>query len=268
MQLVFAQRAALLFVGVALALVARDAGACSCAGPQETLVTPSRVDDAPLNTKVRVEVPTQQGPTPPATRLVLRVHGGKEVDTQARVAKQGDVDLHELTPLGGLAASTQYEVAVIDPNRRPKTIVIGTFKTGTTSDQTAPSLDAITFNPPAPTGAGNGRVMVLSSCSISGPRVHFESVAATDRGRPNAQLLYGVWLGDATGKIDATKPPTRLLQPGQKTLTVGADSGCSVHDFPFPKTGFADLGVAAIDEAGNRSALRTFRIDVKAVTQP
>ncbi len=256
----------LVATGAALALVflARDSEACSCAGPRETLLSPTRVDDVPLNAKVRVEAPPSTAGGGGASKIVLRVHGGKTVDVTARVGKQGSVDLHELTPSGGLAPSTQYEVAVIDPSAHPSTTVIGTFKTGTATDTTAPSLDSINLPPPA----ASGKVMMLTSCSTSGPRVHFESVSSVDPGRPNAQLLYGVWLGDASGKIDTTKPPVRILPAWQKTLTVGHASLCSVHDFPFPSTAFAWLGVAAIDEAGNRSAVKTFRIDVKAVTVP
>lgn len=251
-------------LGAALALAARDVDACSCGGPAERLLSPTAVDDAPLNTKVRIELPIlMQHQLPSHARLVLRVHGGKDVDVTDRVAKQGDVELHELSPTTNLAPSTQYEVAMVDATKHPSTVVFGTFKTGTTADTVAPTFDQITYQPPV---AVSGGLLVLSSCGTGATRARFESVTATDPGRPKAQLLYGVWLGDAAGKIDPAKPPTRVLQTWQKALTVGQTSICSSHDFPFPQTGFATIGIAVVDEAGNRSALRTFRIDVKAST--
>ena len=254
-----------LIVLASLATTAeREAGACSCAGPQQALVGPDRVDDAPLNAKIRVDTPSMTRSSGSPLPLVLRVHGGKVIATTSRIITPGgSLSTVELSPSAPLLPGTQYEVAAEDPDQVPTATVIGTFRTGGAADTTAPRLDAVG----AATALKNPNPMG-SACQIGGPWVTIEGVRAEDPGRPNAQLVYGLWLGDWTGAVDTKKPPTALLARGQDgTLHVGQTSLCDPRGFPFPKAPLMWLGIAAIDEAGNTSAARRVRVDLAGARQ-
>lgn len=233
-----------------------EAGACSCVGAQATLLTPDRVDDAPLNTRVRVEMPSVYTT---GARLVLRAVGSDaDVPTASRTMTPGGLVISELVPQKPLAPETRYMVAFVDPARHPATTVLGTFKTGAAADNAAPQLD--------PLGATSAHVnpnATGGSCQVPGPWVTIETVRADDPGRKDAQLVFGVWLGDANGRIDATKPPTNLLRSYDGGLHVGRSSLCDPRSFPFPSSRFAWLGVAALDEAGNASAIRKVKVDLQ-----
>jgi hypothetical protein len=229
--------------------------ACSCTNdPAFQLITPGLVDAAPPNTKIRAAVPAGPG------TLVLRTDRGDEVPSTTRAFKTGGgVDLVELTPRAPLAPSTRYQVAFINPARHPSTVVFGLFRTGTAPDTAPPRFE--------PVGKATGhRVNDAqgSACEVEGPWVEIENVRANDPGRADARLTFGVWLGDAAGRIDASKPPTGMFLLGKEgPLVVGRDSLCSSSDFPFPKGGGPlSLGVAALDEAGNASAMQRVNVAI------
>jgi len=134
-------RKALFLAAISIASVARhDARACSCVGPRLVFLSPIDSDAAPLNAHVRIEAPTTNQQT---SRFVLRAHGGATVTTTARTYAGTSVTIIELVPSAPLPPSTRFEVATIDPTTHPPTTVIGTFKTGTASDTTAPRLDSL-----------------------------------------------------------------------------------------------------------------------------
>ena len=89
-----------------------------------------------------------------------------------------------------------------------------------------------------------------------------DGLRAEDPGRPNAQLVYGVWLGDAAGNVDTKKPPTSVQRLDNGRLHVGQTSLCDPNGFPIPKGPVMWLGIAAIDEAGNTSPARRVRVDL------
>jgi hypothetical protein len=153
----------------------------------------------------------------------------------------------------------------IDSQRHPPNHVLGTFKTAASqvADTTPPRIDKL-----GTAFAVKGRGM-SSSCGVPGPWIVANDLAASDPGRPTAQLLYGVWLGDNAGNIDATKPPTRILRAeGATSLVIGQSSLCDFDDFPIPTTPFVWLGIAALDEAGNQSALKKVRVDLAGAKTP
>jgi hypothetical protein len=235
----------------------REAGACSCRGPQMALVGPDRVDDAPLNARVRIEVPAGEMTTVKA-RTVLRVHRGGEVAASSRIiAPGGSLSVIELIPAAPLASGTQYEIATVDPAQVPPATVIGTFRTGTAADTSAPRIDALG----AAIAFKNLNAMG-SMCQVSGPWVIIEGVRAEDPGRPAAQLVFGIWLADAAGNVDTKKPPTALVSSQEGTLRIGQRSLCDPRAFPIPKSPSMQLGIAALDEAGNASAVRRVRVDL------
>jgi hypothetical protein len=234
-----------------------DASACSCIGPSERLVGPDRVDDAPLGVHVRFEVPLQASR---ANLAVLRTVGGPKVDASLRTWPDGSLTFAELTPSKPLQPNTRYEIALVDPAMYPSTTVLGTFATGTASDATPPKLLTIG------TAVARGNVHAGGGdCSIHGPWIEVGPVQAEDPGRPTARLMFAVWLGDAAGNVDTTKAPTALVAEYKGTLTIGQRSLCDPHDFPIPKTPFATLAIAAVDESGNTSSPRRVRVDLRGV---
>ncbi|MBS2016204.1 MAG: hypothetical protein JST00_25200 [Deltaproteobacteria bacterium] len=241
--------------------VAHEASACSCVGPQLGLTVPVPATDAPLLTRVRIALPD------PARAgvngaVVLRKHGGATVATTTRTFADGRwVATVEIVPTAPLAPDTTYEVAVVEPDAHPSTTVVTGFTTGKALDTTAPQLDALG----AATVHRNARAM-SSMCQTAGPWVTIEGVDAHDPSRPDASLVFGVWLADANGVIDAKKPPTALRTAHQRMLVIGQQSICDPYSFPFPRGGVVWLGVAAIDESGNTSAMRRVRIDLGAPT--
>lgn len=240
----------------AVALVVSDAGACSCMPPEAWLLSPQTSEPVPANAKVRVQMPEYRAT--PRSQLVLRVHGGANVDTKARKVDGRSLAVVELTPSAPLVADTRYEVVVIDAERHPPNHVLGTFKTGAAiaSDTTSPRIDKMG----AVIAEKSGQLR--SSCSVPGPWIVASDMAASDPGRPNAQLVWGVWLGDNAGNVDATKPPTRIIRPDGPLLFIGQGSACDFRDFPIPSTPSVWLGIAAIDEAGNQSALKKVKVDL------
>jgi hypothetical protein len=242
---------ALAVVPVFLAPELREAAACSCMGPHTEILSPDRLDDAPLNTRVRIEMPG------PGVAAVLRVHGGAEAPTTSRAISAGHYTILELLPKVPLAASSQYEVAMITPNAHPGTHVIATFKTGTTSDTVPPKLDKIGV-----AAAHRNSMYGGGSCAIPGPWVDVEGLGAEDPGRPAAQLFFGVWQGDAAGRIDATKPPATILRAHKGAIRIGAGSLCDPRHYPLPQSGVTWFGIAALDEAGNASPMKKVKVDL------
>lgn len=236
---------------------AHDASACSCVGPRDVLVGPDRIEDAPTNTRIRVEVAEAAR----ASGVVVRVSGADAaVETTSRTWPSGYLTFVELTPKKPLAPSTRYEIAVVDKSKFPSTTVLGTFKTGTTADAVAPKLDAIgTTAAHGNAHAGGG------DCSIKGPWVDIGPITVDDPGRPAAKLVYAVWAGDANGNVDTSKPPNAMLLPHQKSVTLGKRSLCDPHGYDLPKTPLATFAIAAVDEAGNTSAPKRFRVDFRGV---
>ncbi len=249
----------------------REAGACSCAGPDMAMVGPERLDDAPLNAKVRVEVPASSSfassvsmSASGAGGVLLRAHGrATPVPTTTRIiAPGGYTSFVELTPSAPLEPATQYEVLTVDATTVPPNRVFGTFRTGRVTDTTAPRIDAM-----GPAIAYKNANPMGSMCMVAGPWVTIEGVIAEDPGRRDAQLVFAVWLGDASGVVDAKKPPTTLAHAHAGRLELGQTSLCDPHAFPFPKAPVAWLGIAVTDEAGNTSAMRRVRVDLAGARQ-
>jgi hypothetical protein len=249
-----------VFFGGALLFV-RDAGACSCVGPEVALLSPDRVDDAPLNVRVRADVPSYGSSGAP--QVVLRVHGGAVVETTSRSIPSGSVTTVELTPKRPLAAQTRYEIAAVDTSRRPSITIFGTFKTGDATDTVAPKLDTLGV-----VTAHKATNAISSACQASGPWVTLDGVVASDPGRAGAQLGLAIWLGDGAGKVDDTKTPTAIEPLHGSSVQIGRSSICSPRSFPFPQTGQPWLGIALVDEAGNRSATRRVRVDLTNAAGP
>lgn len=259
---------AIALIAVAAVLAGTpDARACSCSGPRVQILTPDRADDVPLNARVRFEVPVPSG-KPSRARRALRVHG---TDAEVLAAEQafmgGEVQVVELTPRSPLLPSTQYEVAIIDPDEHPGTLVFGTFKTGTAADTKAPVVKR------GGRAEAHRNLTFVTTCDIKGPWIDVTDALAEDPSRPGAQILWGVWLRDPSGKLDASKPPATILKafgeldgPYHGLLSLGRRSGCDPHGFPLPGAGIFSFGLAPIDEAGNTGPVTALQVDMSAAT--
>jgi hypothetical protein len=247
---------ALLFV---LSVPRHEAAAFSCAIEYPIqIVSPDRVDDAPLNAKIRLEVPIDERAL--YSKVVLRAHAGPGVAGRAIAVEPHMVPygkglgLLELTPRAPLAPSTRYEVALVDRAGFPPQTVLATFRTGAAVDTTAPRFERL--------GAAHAYENTEFGPGPRGRWVEFEGVGALDPSRPRAQLVFALWTGDAAGRFDTTKPPLALLRPREDgSLFVGAYA-CDLRESPLPNAPSAWLGLAALDEAGNASQLQSVRIDL------
>lgn len=234
-----------------LALVTH-ADACSCAAPEPHMLSPARLTKAPLNAHVRVAVPSYL-----TGRLALRKHGGGEIAVKRIDSPVRGMAFADLVPEKPLEADTRYEVAFIRPDQHPSTLVFGTFVTGTAADTTAPiapKLEKTTVNAQ--------RSISFSSCSVNTPWVHIGASGARDPDRNDAQLLHAVWASNARGTIDLNAPPTAYLLEKDGKIKLGKSSLCDPNEFPLPAQGNLTLAIAAVDEAGNRSAVQKINVVV------
>jgi hypothetical protein len=240
----------------------RSAEACSCAGPNLTFLGP-KGRDVPLNTHVRIDVPTGTSGT-----YVLRTHPGSGApaivaSTKTSVYSVGTSGLEtvDLAPLAPLAPSTRYEVVVVRPGTHPPNTVVGTFVTGTGTDTTPPRFSNL------------GKVRTRLNlghvgggmCSIRGPWLTVSDYVAEDPGRPDAHLAFLVWGPDAKGKVDTSATPSALVEPFRGEIAIGQTSLCDPRSFPLPGSRIT-LAIATVDEAGNRSAPKTFQADLTRPT--
>ena len=249
----------LLALGVlGAALVVRDAPACSCSPPSPNMISPEPTTDAPLNTRVRLELPE---PMPEGNTVVFRVHGETaNVKTTERKMPYGPVNVVELVPTTALAPSTRYEVGYIDPNKHPSTTILGSFKTGTTADTTAPKFTKMGAVSAMKNPANN-----MGSCSVNGPWVQIEGLEANDGARSASEISYAIWLANAAGVIDETKTPTVIAHNPWSTLQLGPMSACDPHAFPYPKGGGTmTFAIAAVDMAGNQSPSKRATVNLAA----
>jgi hypothetical protein len=242
-------------LAAALLLPSARGEACSCVGPELSVLTPQRPEGVPTNTRVRVTMPAVgQGQTQPT--LALRVHGGADVVAKTRLYPDVAESIAELTPMSPLAPSTRYEIAVVDSTKHPATTVVSTFVTGANADTAAPVIDSL--------GAVGARLNMHyggGDCSIQGPWVTVDGSRVHDPGRPDAELLFGVWGKNAQGVLDTNRAPDALLAPYHQRLNIGRSSLCDMRDFPL-KGPIVQLAIAVFDEAGNASTPRRFSVDV------
>jgi len=242
-------------IGVGADARASEVGCVCIATPWMTLPE-TGAEGAPLGTRVQARV----GPSRSPKVVELRAQeSGATVQTRSRSTSTGPglVTEIELTPLAPLAPSTRYLVVLVDPTQTPAITVFGTFRTGAGLDTVAPTLD--------PPGAVDARKDLKSTdtCSQTAPRVTIHGLRAADPGRPGAHLAMAIWKGNEKGVVDDTRPPD-LLAALEESVTIGGTTPCYRNPLPLPSAGRITLGIAAVDESGNRSALRRITADMTA----
>lgn len=228
-------------------LVPRVIDACSCAHPSPQLWAPLDTSPAPFDTRVTVAVPK----TVPSEGVLLRPVGGQAIPRSLSRHPSGAFDMLVLTPEQPLPKGQRFEVAVVDPDHHPQTLVFGTFATGDDEDDDAPTL--------GPVGQVSYHAEVVSpktSCASLERWLEIPLGGADDPHRPQATLLFGVWLS-STGKIDPKAPPTYVLPQRDDVVVIGRQHRCSHLGAELPSgPAKVAIGIASIDEAGNQSPMQ------------
>ncbi len=232
------------------------AAACSCVGPRPRFLSPHAAN-APLNSHARVEVPNDYA----KRTFVLRAHRGAVVPTRVATIAGAELTVVDLAPTSALAPETRYEIAAVDANLHPSTLVIGTFVTGTSSDVVAPLLPSLgTVRTNLNLGPSAGGM-----CTVRGPWITVAKSVAQDPNRADAELGFYVWKLAPGAAYDARKPPDALVFPFRDAISIGKTSMCDTHEIELSGAS-VDLVLAAVDEAGNRSPTRRAHVDLTRPT--
>lgn len=230
-----------------------DSASCSCHPPLPWMLSPARDGKAPLNTQIRVALPTYYNSLPS-----LRKYRGDYVMTFMEDIRRDSLGYFNLIPQKPLEPNTRYEVYVDRSSPQdPRILVFGTFVTGDATDTkapTAPKIEKVTPNP------SRGKD---DACYVYGSWIQFSTSEARDPGRDDARLTYAAWVSYAKGKLDVARMPDGYAIPTKDgTFTLGQSSRCDANEFPLPTEGEVTLGIAAVDEAGNKSAVKRVKLDM------
>lgn len=233
-----------------------DARACSCVGPQVSLLSPRAGTTPPTTAHVRIFAPSGAGGS-----FVLREPGGAPVKAAITRGAMGSVDLLELAPEAPLAPGTRYEIAHVVPERYPSTYVFGTFRTGAGADAAAPRIDAL-----GAVTAQQNLHAASSACQSGAPYLLVEGLRASDPGGDPARLLLAAWLLDASGKVDVKRPPAFVTGFGDGRATLGNTSICDPRHLALPKAPSVKIALAVVDDSGNASAPRVVQVSLAGIT--
>lgn len=96
----------------------------------------------------------------------------------------------------------------------------------------------------------------MGSCAVSSPWAEIFASGARDPDRDDASVLHAVWTSNDRGVVDLNAPPTAYLIEKNGKIKLGKTSYCDPDEFPLPAQGTVKIAIAAIDEAGNRSAVQ------------
>jgi hypothetical protein len=244
---------AVFAVALLAALSAAVAGQAraGCAVPEPALWLPSDEGAAPRNSRVTLTLGGQAG----LVRSVeLRVSGGGPPLAIRRRALAGPVgqQVLELTPEAPLQPDTTYELVARRPEGwHPSQWIFGAFTTGQNLDDVAPVLRVLAARWRRADGPG-GRVASLQV-----------QVALRDGERALGTALYAVWLPNDSGSFDASAAPDVYVPGRGDVLELSPADTCPGLAVPLPsRLGRWELGLAALDPAGNRSAVQRVVVDI------
>jgi len=250
-----------IFINISLALLAapllllsHDANACSCSPPRPKMLSPARLSNAPVNTHVRIVLPKYLKGT-----LAFRKHQGADVPFQRIDSSNQYMPDVEIVPNGRLEPNTRYEVALVNPEEHPSTFVFGTFMTGSDIDSVAPTNPKITR-----TVVNAHRSSAMTSCAVNTPWAQIFLNKSEDPEHTDVPVLYAVWAATGKNKIDLNGPPIAFVEEKDGKLKLGRTSYCDPDHFPLPKNGSVSLAIAAVDQAGNRSAVQRTSIVISS----
>lgn len=271
----------MLLVGAGLWLgSSKPVQACACDTSKHgnILVWPQATKNVPLSTKIWVRLPAynttlpyekysdfQKHPRFWSQRFLqkqmplLLVHKNKNkyIPVYKTDLALGEWRMSVLQPGANLQPKQTYEVHIQGPGNL--FAVLHTFTTGTES----------TTKDVPPAGVSNARYLwerpYKGAC---GPQSDYITVNVDANAAKNA-LFFGVWIADASGKINEKAMPHLVLQPKDGRLFLGKASRCKDRNFIFPKgqTKFT-LGIRAGNIAGKWSPTETVTVSAQAMAAP
>jgi len=225
-----------------------EAARAGCGAPPPKLLLPIDGQDAPLNSKITVSLEQRDW----IDRVVLRPMGGTPVGvSKTPLPSPVGLVLVQLSPDQPLAPRTQYELAIVGPpGNHPGTLIFGTFSTGGASDDAPPALRV------------DGAHYFEEENGVGSPLAWLEVGVGTEDGdRRGTKSLFAIWLPDAKGRLATNGPADFYVPQDGAVVRISSYDICSGWYVPLPaKLGSAEVGIAAIDEANNRS--RTARVKV------
>jgi hypothetical protein len=235
---------------------AQRASACTCMAPRARVLTPSDTAPAPRTARVRVELPARALMN---AQLLLRVVDGPVVKVMTAQRTLGAAVQIQLTPTLPLAVKTRYELALVrkqlPQSTGPHTLVFGTFVTGEQRDHDAPRFAGIHH-----TRALEQKQAMGGMCAIAALWGELSARPAVDPKRPNARLLYALWIADERGKLQLSTHPAAFLTMHEGKIQVSDASLCKLMKIAFRREA-VPIAVAAVDESGNRSKIHRTTLD-------
>lgn len=225
-----------------------------CGALAPSLLFPIDGQEAPLNSKITISLGVQRDWV---SRVVLRPRRGAavEVSNAPLPGPLGQV-LVQLSPKQPLEPNTQYELAIIRPaDDHPNALIFGTFVTGSTSDGKAPTirLEGSHYFEEA------DRDGVVKSWLEIG-------VGTEDGDRQGTGKMFAIWFPDAKGRLVTTGPAALYVRQDASVVRVSSPDLCNGWNVPLPsKLGATEFGLAALDEANNRSAIVRVKVDFRRV---
>jgi len=172
----------------------------------------------------------------------------------------------ELAPKQPLAASTRYEIVLVEKDKKRPTRVVGTFGTGTHLVDGAPSWKGVTSTAVV---AGLPTGTLSLGCGGGGPMAYlFMKAIPVDAG----PIVFVVWTSTG-GVIDESLPAQAVLPldavsaitpppKGGGTLSIG-DLGCAGNVADLPAGKAVRVRVRAVDAAGHKSAATEVVLDTR-----
>lgn len=223
-----------------------------CAVPPPKLLFPIDGQDAPLNSKITISFPDPDW----IDLVVLRPMGGAPVRvSKTPLPSPVGLALFRLSPQEPLSARTQYEIAIVGPpGEHPSTLVFGTFATSSTSDEAPPVLRV------------RGAHYFEDKSDVP-PLAWVELGVKTDDGdRQGTKSFFAVWFPDAKGRLVTTGPADFYIPQDGPVLRISSNDLCDGWYLPLPaKLGSAEFGIAALDEANNRSPIARVKVNFRKV---
>ncbi len=250
----------MVLVGLLLSTAKAHASTCVLS----PIVFPRPGETAALNTHVFAR---SIGVEPDAIELRVSTTNAIVETTTTRI-DQGEV-WYELTPKKPLLASTRYDVI---EHRKPDRHIIGTFKTGTTTDTTPPRWTGtmkaeLRVFKTAPSKRGVVTVDMLDHAdhiTVDGPAVE-DDVTSSD------SIRYAIWANDDTKPIDFTGPPLHHRAEAKHVphgatarFTLGSVYLCDAAGFDVDKRRGKKftIGVRPYDLAGNYGEAKELIVDM------
>lgn len=195
-------------------------------------------------------------------RLALRKATGPgdagTIPIEQRVIGEAQERTLEVWPTQPLEPNTTYVIARTDGVIRGSggwPTLSGTFTTTAVVDSTSPTW----AGPTGITYLATGHVFG-TSCDVSAPVLDVAIARPEDDTTPEDEIVFGVWVADATGTFAWSAPPLALVRNDRGHVYLGRVALCSEANFDVQNLK-TRLGLRAIDLSGNVSLPREVTYD-------